>query len=773
MSGLTDAQLDDLVERAENFMEEPWDKGVGRPKELDLRDALIVTCGYMRNNITQEVWAEIFGVSQSCISRYIKYLTPIACDATEEFRPTPEDAEEATRGAIALVDGTLWPCWSWAGAKDLWSGKHKTTGHGSLVITNYDGDIIFVSDPVTGNLETRVNIDSIQSMDLESSRFSAENGRGSAGVLDLKTKMGDDHWRFGGTNFVPGISTDNGLHVNKWTPRLELSGPLAKGRAWFHNGFDGYYYADVVRQLPRDQNLTHGFNSTNLSRFQVNLTPANILTGSFLYNLASINRNGLTFLNPAETTTNHNQTMYLSSVRDQAYFPSGALLDLGFADTRGMLRDIPQGNALYEVTPSGTRGNYFVNLDRHWYRQQGIANLFLPALHLGGTHQLKFGVDLEREAFHEAVLRHDYEVLRDDNSVARYVQFVGSPFLARKNFEAAEYVQDRWTPREGVLVELGLRAEWNEIVRDQQVAPRFSAVWAPGFLKNTKFSAGWGIYYDAISLGLVTRQQDQVSLSTFYPPGGGPVGPLTTSFLLNDHALKPPSYRSTSAAVEHKLPFDFYAKAAYVHRAGVRGLVFEPMDPQAIQAESGTVVYALRNTRQDRYDAFEISLRHTFAGQYEWFAGYTRSRARSNAAVDYSLENPIFAPQLPGPFGWDAPNRFLSSGYLPVYFKKWAISYLADWRTGFPFSVVDPSNRVVGPVNSHRYPSNFDLNIHVERRFDFFGYRFAVRVGANNVTDHSNATAVNNVVGAPNYMHFYGLEGRHVVVRIRLFGRVK
>ena len=37
----------------------------------------------MRNNITEEVWAEIFGVSQSCVSRYIKLLTPIVADATK------------------------------------------------------------------------------------------------------------------------------------------------------------------------------------------------------------------------------------------------------------------------------------------------------------------------------------------------------------------------------------------------------------------------------------------------------------------------------------------------------------------------------------------------------------------------------------------------------------------------------------------------------------------------------------------------------------------
>ena len=54
---------------------------------------------------------------------------------------------------------------------------------------------------MTGQLEARLNVDTIQATDLESSRFSAESGRGAAGVLDIKTKMGDDRWRFGTTNF--------------------------------------------------------------------------------------------------------------------------------------------------------------------------------------------------------------------------------------------------------------------------------------------------------------------------------------------------------------------------------------------------------------------------------------------------------------------------------------------------------------------------------------------------------------------------------------------
>ena len=92
------------------LLEEPWYKGEGRPRELTLREALVVTCGYLRQNIIEDVWADIFGVAQSTISRYITFLTPFVEKATEEDRPAAEDAAEATgrdrtgrRHAVAVL----------------------------------------------------------------------------------------------------------------------------------------------------------------------------------------------------------------------------------------------------------------------------------------------------------------------------------------------------------------------------------------------------------------------------------------------------------------------------------------------------------------------------------------------------------------------------------------------------------------------------------------------------------------------------------------------
>jgi hypothetical protein len=70
-------------------------------------------------------------------------------------------------------------------------------------------------------------------------------------------------------------------------------------------------------------------------------------------------------------------------------------------------------------------------------------------------------------------------------------------------------------------------------------------------------------------------------------------------------------------------------------------------------------------------------------------ASYTRSSAESSHVLDYSLDTLVFAPQQPGPLDWDAPNRFLSSGWAPAPIGNFFLSYYFEYRSGFPFSIVN------------------------------------------------------------------------------------
>jgi hypothetical protein len=120
-TGLTSEQFDELVDRVEQRV--VWNSGQGRPTELTLRQA-VKAVTYFHTNITQEVIAELLFVDQSTISRAISDLEEIIAEALDECVP---ELPEEIQGRVGVVDESLCPCWSWADAPELYSGKHKTT----------------------------------------------------------------------------------------------------------------------------------------------------------------------------------------------------------------------------------------------------------------------------------------------------------------------------------------------------------------------------------------------------------------------------------------------------------------------------------------------------------------------------------------------------------------------------------------------------------------------------------------------------------------------
>ena len=118
------------------------------PPCLGLFKSVAAALTYARHNRAQSEIAESFGVSQSTISRAISAITPLIPEATSQCVPTADDLDPETQ---YIVDGTLLPCWSWATHKELYSGKHKTTGMNVQLACTIYGRLAWISDPVSGN----------------------------------------------------------------------------------------------------------------------------------------------------------------------------------------------------------------------------------------------------------------------------------------------------------------------------------------------------------------------------------------------------------------------------------------------------------------------------------------------------------------------------------------------------------------------------------------------------------------------------------------------
>ena len=111
ITGLDEEQVEELASRLETRIE--WDQEKGRPRKLTLRQTLRAVVLYERQNMTQEVIAWIYGVSQPQISAMIKFLEPHIEAVLAEFVPDPADA---LPGLLAGSSG-FGPAWRVDGGK--------------------------------------------------------------------------------------------------------------------------------------------------------------------------------------------------------------------------------------------------------------------------------------------------------------------------------------------------------------------------------------------------------------------------------------------------------------------------------------------------------------------------------------------------------------------------------------------------------------------------------------------------------------------------------
>ncbi len=680
----------------------------------------------------------------------------------EEIQDLPFSSTHDFRNSLPLIPGVY---------KDNSGRVHLGGGAEDQAYYSLDG--FNVTSPGSGTLQNRISVDALRSVTVQTSRYSAEYGKGSAGVLALETARGDDHYRFSATNFLPSYEFHNGLTLSNWTPRATVSGPIVRGRAWFFNALDLQYDLNIVDALPPTANTNRNWQGSNMTVFQVHLTGTNILTSSLLVNFQNSRHWGISPLDPVETSRNRKERFYFFSVKDQAYFEGGWVLETGVAVNRMDTRDRPLGQTTYTIAPQGRSGNYFQAMKGEVERLQALANLAAPVWNRAGEHRLKFGIDANRVHFGQESSRHAFEVRRLSSTLARRVTFDGAPAYSRDSSEFSAFGQDRWSPLDKVVVEGGVRLDWDQVLRELHLSPRLAVSWAPARMPESKLSAGVGVFYDALNLGMLTRPLDQRRSDTFYGDDGQTVlgGPFWSRYAADERLLKAPSYLNWSVGWEQRLPRSFYLRTNYMRKSGKNGWSYDllPRPPGSAPASN---VFVLGNLRRDRYSYLEFTLSRAFAKRYNWLLSYARASARSSAVVDYSVDNPVFGRQASGPLDWDTPNRLITWGLLPVpLLKQYTIAYFTEWHSGFPYSAVNDLQELVGAPNTRRFPDYFSLNVHFERRFRFWRHQWALRAGFNNITSHHNPMVVNNNTGSADFGQFSGGQGRVFTGRIRFLGK--
>ena len=386
-----------------------------------------------------------------------------------------------------------------------------------------------LTNPISGQFQTVLAVEGIRSVDLASGRYSPEFGKGSAGVLNISTESGTDTFHYTATDFIPGLSLQQGLHLGNWYPRFGVSVPIVRKRAWFSDTLDSEYTESLVTGLPGGQNTRSGWAGSNLLHAQVNLTASNILFADFLVNVDNEGRVGLGPLNPVSTTSTVHTREYFASVKDQAYFGHGVLVEFGYAHNYFSDTQRPQGDSLYLISPQGNSGNYFVNSDQAASRDQGLIHAYLPQFRFLGSHRVEAGVDADLLHYDADFRRTGYEVLGLSGQPISETLFPSPASFGLGETEISSWLLDTWRVSKRLQFTLGLRQDWDRRINSLAWSPRLGFSWSPFASTHTTISGGYSLTHDAVTLGMLGQQLDQTAVTTQFNANGTPIGPPALS----------------------------------------------------------------------------------------------------------------------------------------------------------------------------------------------------------------------------------------------------
>src|SRR6266850_964360 len=400
--------------------------------------------------------------------------------AQQKFR----DALPLVPGVIRTLDGKL-------------SVRGTSENQGLLVV-----DSAKTVDPVTGSFSIPVPIDAIQTVNVDKTPFSAENGGFSGGLTAIETTPPPSDWFYKVKDFNVSLRGKNGhfVGISQATPRVSFGGPIDEGRVNFSEVFEYDVRRNPVRGLawPRNEIKSQGFNS--FTRVQAILSPQHVFNADVNVFPMRTQFANITALVPQTASSDYDQKGVSAGIADLHGFNSGALLRVALRYTRFESNAHGQGSADMLINPEGWAGNFFSS----WTRAANQFELyptfqFAPKKWLG-RHELRIGADVTHRSYSGNSVSHPVQLLRQDGTLAEEISFASNGPLSASATDVEEFLQDQWTLNEHLAISLGGRLTNETVGRAAAFAPRASVAYSPGKNQKTVFRGGAGLFYDRVSL---------------------------------------------------------------------------------------------------------------------------------------------------------------------------------------------------------------------------------------------------------------------------------
>jgi len=629
-----------------------------------------------------------------------------------------------------------------------------------------------VTDPVTGSPAIELPLEAVETVQVYSNPYSAEYGKFTGAVTTIQTRAGSNNWRYLVSGVLPRPRWRDGklFGIGAVTPRIAVGGPISKDKLFFFQSFEYRFVRTNVpslKTLEERQRDIQRESFDSFSRVDYVVNPIHRVTVSLSVFPQKLDFFNLNTFNPADTTANFHQRGWFLALNEQAAFKSGALLQSSFSIKQFDADIFANSGAPYRITPDRNFGGWFDRQHRESRRYELLEVYHFAPRRFHGSHALKTGLNFSHTTFTGSDLGRPVQVVRQNGTIGQLIEFVGDSALRRRQNEYSVFVQDKWTLNGRVTFDLGLRFDRDQIAAKNSFAPRFGFVFLPTDSERTVVRGGVGLFYDKIPLNFGAFEQYQSLLVTSFAAGGVTVvdGPRLFRNSVPSDGLRNPYSLAANVQIDHQLTERLLLRVAYEDRHTRRDFFVEPV---SLAPSSGEGALLLQNTGRSHYREFQTVARLRFQEGRNIFLSYVRSDARGdlNDFNTYfgNLRHPIIRPNEFGKQQFDAPNLLLFWGDFGLP-KDIVATPVFEWRSGFPFSLLDEAQNFVGPRNAGgRFPRLMTLDLLVTKglRIPFRGKKYKGRVGLTifNITNHWNPRDVQNNLASGQFGTFYNSPDR-------------
>jgi hypothetical protein len=626
------------------------------------------------------------------------------------------------------------------------------------------------TDPATGQFGATVPIDSVRVMNVLASPFLAEYGGFTADVVSVETRKGGDKWSFELNDPLPEFRWRSWhmVGLRSSTPRFSLGGPLIKNRLFFLESVQYDMRESPVITLPFPNNETRHEGYNSLTALDYTINGSNTVNGTFHVADQHTRFASLDFFNPQQVTPSTSDSSYSGEVTEHFSF-RGALVDSAISGTSFRDGVWPQGDQGMTIAPFLNSGNYFSRQTRTSSRLEWRETLSFSRQAFG-IHNFKFGSVVGGTSEHALVTEEPVNITDSAGVLLETITYTAGLPIARNDFESNFFAQDQWIINSHASLTAGVRASQQEVTDVFHIGPRAGLVVTPFANGRTILRAGTGIFYDRVPLNVFgfALYPDQI-ITTYNPDGSIASGPFRY-FNLTEPAAphhSPLIYRQNGQPGDfapYSINSNFQIEQILTSRLRVRvNYLLSHSEELIVVAPRITATehaFVLNGDGNSRLRQLEFTSAASFGKESQIFASYVRSYSVGNLnEFNTYLANfppPVILPDYRTNLPGNAPNRFLAWGTLS-FPDKIRVMPKVEYRSGFPWSPLDPTQQYAGIPNQARFPNSFSLDARITKDFkvtDKYSFRFGV--SGSNLTNHFNPISVHANTGDRLYGIFFG-----------------